>query len=80
MRGQVDRRARRIHQRVDGLVSQLRTFARSPVALPVAFVAGILAQRLPVPVVNRACRLLTGLAGPAQALRSVAGLAASAAR
>lgn len=48
MRGRIDRRACVIRQRMDSLMHQLRTLARSPAALPVAFVCGILAGRLHV--------------------------------
>ncbi|KGK43392.1 hypothetical protein LH51_00290 [Nitrincola sp. A-D6] len=60
MRGQIDCRAGVIHQRIDSLMYQLRTLARNPAALPVAFVCGILAARLHLPGIKRIYGLLAG--------------------
>lgn len=60
VRGRIDRGACVIHQRIDSLMHQVRALARSPAALPVAFVCGILAERLHVPGIKRFYGLLAG--------------------
>lgn len=49
LRGRIDRRACVVHQHIDSLMHQVRTLARSPAALPLAFVCGILFERLRIP-------------------------------
>lgn len=58
MRGRIDRGAYLIRQRIDSLLHQVRALARSPAALPAAFVCGILAERLHVPGIKYAYGLL----------------------
>lgn len=59
-RGRIDRRACVIRRRIDSLMHRVRALARRPGALPVAFVCGILADRLHAPGVKYAYRFLAG--------------------
>ncbi|ALP53577.1 hypothetical protein Tel_10770 [Candidatus Tenderia electrophaga] len=76
-RGRIDCRACLIRQRVDSLMHQARALARSPAALPVAFVCGILAERLHVPGIKCAYGFL---AGKVKAMQIVSSLIDSPAR
>lgn len=78
MRGRIDRRACFIRQSIDSLMHRVRALARSPVALPVAFVCGILAERLRVPGIKCAYGLLAGLAGQVKAIQIATSLIGSA--
>jgi len=60
VRGRIDRGAGVIHQRIDRLMHQVRVLARNPAALPVAFICGFLAERLPVPDIKHFYGLLAG--------------------
>ena len=48
VRGRIELRASRLELPVANLMNQLRTLARHPAAMPVAFVCGILVERLRV--------------------------------
>lgn len=71
MRGRIDRDACLIHQRIDSLMHQALSLARSPAALPVAFVCGILVERLGVSDIKCAYGFL---AGQAKAMQIVSSL------
>ncbi|TDY01753.1 hypothetical protein [Thiohalophilus thiocyanatoxydans] len=73
MRDRIDHRVCLVHQRTDSLVHQVRALARSPAALPVAFVFGILAERLDVSDIKGACGFLTGQANAMQIISSFIG-------
>lgn len=49
LRGDIDRRADIAHQRINSLVGRATQLAHSPAALPIAFVSGVLAERLGMP-------------------------------
>ncbi|QEW07524.1 hypothetical protein [Nitrincola iocasae] len=73
MRGQIDRRAGAIHQRIDSYLHQVRALARHPAALPVAFVCGILAERLNLPGIKRVYGFLTSQMKIMQIVSSLIG-------
>lgn len=56
--GRIDVGARLVRLRLDGLMVQLRTIARSPAALPIAFMGGIVAERLRMPGIKSVYRQL----------------------
>lgn len=70
VRGRIDRHACLIRRRIDDLLLRARALARSPAALPVAFVAGMLAGHVGLPGIRRAGGFLTSLMGPASALQA----------
>lgn len=78
MRGRIDHRALVVRQRIDSLMHNVRTIARSPAAPPVAFICGFLladrGQSVPGGI-KRVHGLLTGLMGPAQALQIASAIA-----
>ncbi|HET8905050.1 MAG TPA: hypothetical protein VFN16_13730 [Saccharospirillum sp.] len=80
LRGDIDRRACLVHQRIDSLKRETETLVRSPAALPVAFVAGILAERLGAPGIRNAREFLSSLAGQVKADQIIAGLISSSIR
>ncbi|MBF0256394.1 MAG: hypothetical protein HQL47_08035 [Gammaproteobacteria bacterium] len=73
MRGRIDRRGCLMQQGIDQLMQQLRALARSPAALPVAFVSGILVERLRLPGINCSYGLLAGQAKLIQLVSSLMG-------
>ena len=73
LRGQIDHRAGVICQRIESLKHQVRNFARSPAALPVAFACGILAGRLYLPGIKRIYGLLSGQLRSFQVISSLMG-------
>lgn len=75
VRGQIDRRACVIHQRMDQLMCQAMALARSPAALPAAFLCGMLAGHLRVSGIKRAYRLLNRLARQLKGLQIASSLA-----
>lgn len=77
MRGRIDRGACLVWQRIDSLMHQVRALARSPAALPVAFVCGMLAERLRVPGIKCAHGLLAGLAGQVKIMQIASSLIGS---
>lgn len=77
MRGRIDHHACLVRQRIDSLLHQVRALARSPAALPVAFVCGILAERLGVSDIKSAYGFL---AGQVKAMQIVSSLIGSPAR
>lgn len=80
VRGRMDRRAGLLRQRIDRLIHRVYDLARSPAALPVAFISGILAERLRPPGIKRAYTILTALAGPSKALQIATTLIGSSLR
>lgn len=74
LRGDIDHRASLVHQRIDRLKRDTDGLIRSPAALPIAFVAGILAERLGTPGIRNAREFLSSLAGPVKADQIIAGL------
>jgi hypothetical protein len=68
LHGRIDRRASLVSQHIDSLMRQVRALARNPAALPVAFVCGILAERLLLPG-KGAYGLLAGLAGQVKVMQ-----------
>ena len=73
-RGRIDHRAGLVQRRIDNLMRQARALARSPAALPVAFVCGMLAGHLPAPDVQRVYQFWARLASQVKALQVAAGL------
>lgn len=67
LRGDIDRCTSLIHRRINGLMHQTMALARSPAALPVAFVSGVLAERVGVPGIKNAHQVLTSLASQIKA-------------
>lgn len=80
LRGDIDRRASLVHQRIDNLKRETEALVRSPAALPVAFVAGILAERLGAPSIRNARELLSSLAGQVKADQVITSLIGSSIR
>ncbi len=80
VRGRIDRDGCLIHRHIDNLMLQIRTLARSPAALPIAFVCGILAGRLHGSGMKCADGLLAGLAGQVRALQIASSLIGSSVR
>jgi hypothetical protein len=80
LRGRIDRRAGLIRQGIDSLMHRVRALARSPAALPVAFICGILAERLRVPGIKFVYGFLAGLAGQAKAMQIASSFIASSVR
>lgn len=70
VRGRIDHNACLVCQRIDSFIRLARFLAGSPAALPLAFVAGILADRLRMPGIKYVYRLL---AGQVQAMRVALG-------
>ena len=68
VRGQIDRRAGRVQQRVEHLMSEARALARGRFALPVAFVCGMLVGRAPVSGIDGIQGFLIRLARQMRAL------------
>lgn len=60
VRDRIDHSACLLRQHLDNLMHKVRALARSPAALLVAFVCGIMAERLPVPGIKRFYGLLAG--------------------
>lgn len=56
--GRIDGYASLVHERVDNLVLRVRALARKPEALALAFVCGIVAERLRVPGIKNVYGLL----------------------
>lgn len=80
LRGDIDRRACLVHQRIDRLKHEAHALVRNPAALPVAFVAGILAERLGAPGIRNAREFLSSIAGQVKADQIIAGLIKSSIR
>lgn len=45
VRGRIVWRTSLLHQHIDNLMQQIRTLARHPAAMPIAFVCGVLVER-----------------------------------
>lgn len=60
MRGRIDHNACFVCQRLDSFIRLARLLAGSPATLPIAFVAGILADRLRMPGIKYIYGLLAG--------------------
>ncbi|MEX0624199.1 hypothetical protein [Saccharospirillum sp.] len=73
LRGDIDRCTSLIHRRINGLMHQTMTLARSPAALPVAFASGVLAERIGVSGIKHAHQLITSLAGQVKAGQIISG-------
>lgn len=73
LRGRIEHRAGLVDLRIDVLMHRVRALARKPAALPVAFLCGILAERL-FPVIRRASRLLGDQVKTMQIASSLVGL------
>ncbi|WP_297186978.1 hypothetical protein [uncultured Porticoccus sp.] len=73
MRGRIDHNVCLVCQRIDSFIRLARFLAGSPAALPLAFVAGILADRLRAPGIKYIYELLAGLAGQVKAMRAASG-------
>ena len=80
LRGRIDRRASRIHRRMDSLIHRLRTLVCSPFAMPIAFVSGMVAGRLRVSNIKWVAGLLVGLASRVKAMQMATRLIGSAVR
>ncbi|MFN2349823.1 MAG: hypothetical protein ABR558_09680, partial [Thioalkalivibrio sp.] len=80
LRGRIDRRACRIRLRIDSLIDRVRALVRSPFALPIAFVSGMVAGRLHVSNIKWASGLLVGLASRVKAMQMATHLIGSAVR
>jgi hypothetical protein len=76
-RDRIDRGACAIGRRIDRLKHRVRALARRPGALPVAFVCGILADRLHVPGIKYAYGLV---ADQVKAMQIASGLIGSSIR
>lgn len=74
MRGRIDCRACLARQRVDSLMHRIRAKARSPAALPIAFVCGVLFERLFVPNIKGGYGFLAGQMKAMQIISSLIGL------
>lgn len=74
MRGRIDCRACFIHQRIDSLIYRIRSLARRPAALPIAFVCGVLAERLFVRNIKCGYGFLAGQIKAMQIVYSLIGL------
>lgn len=70
MRDRIDHNGYLIYQRIDSFIRLVRVLAGSSAALPIAFVAGILADRLRVPGIKCVYGLLADLAGQVKAMRT----------
>jgi hypothetical protein len=78
VRGRIDRRAGAMHLRFDSLMFQVLTLARSPAALPVAFVCGVLIERVhAASPIRGVYGSLAGLLSPAKALQIATSLMGS---
>lgn len=75
VRGQIDNRADVLHRRIDQMMCEARALARSPAALPVAFLCGVLAGHMRVSGIKRAYRLLSRPASQAKGLQIASSLA-----
>lgn len=70
MRRRIDHHAYLVYQRIDSFIRLVRFLVGSPASLPLAFVAGILADRLRVPGIKCVYGLLADLAGQVKAMRT----------
>lgn len=70
MRGRIDHNGHLVYQRIDSFIRLVRVLAGSSAALPLAFVAGILADRLHVPGIKCVYGLLADLAGQVKAMQT----------
>lgn len=77
LRGRIDRGACLVRQRIGSLMYPIRVLARSPAALPVAFVCGLLTARLHMPGIKCAYGLLAALAGQVNAIQIASSLIGS---
>ena len=73
LRGRIDRDVTIIRQRIIKLMAELRSLARSPVALPVAFISGIVVDRLQIPGIKRLYGLMAGQLKTVQIVSSFIG-------
>lgn len=80
LRGDIDRRADMAHQRIDSLVGRATRLAHSPAALPIAFVLGVLVERLGMPGIKNARELIATLAGNVNAEDIISGLVGASSR
>jgi hypothetical protein len=69
----MDGRACFVRQRIDSLMRRVRALARSPAALPIAFVSGILAERMHVSGIKYAYGFLIGQLKTMQIVSSLIG-------
>lgn len=72
-RARIDHNACLVCQRIDSFIRLARFLAGIPAALPLAFVAGILADRLRAPGFKYIYGLLAGLVGQVKAMRAAPG-------
>lgn len=73
LRGRIDYRACLVRQHIDSLMYQVRALARSPAALPIAFVCGVLAERLYVTDIKCVSGFLAGQMKVMQVVSSLIG-------
>lgn len=74
LRGRIDCRACIVRQRIDSLMQQIRTLARKPAALPIAFASGVLAERLHLSGIKYVYGLLISQLKTMQLISSIIGL------
>lgn len=72
--GRIDYRACLARQRINSLMHRIRAQARSPAALPIAFVGGVLAQRLYVSDIKYSYGFLASQMKAMQIISSLIGL------
>jgi len=73
LRGRIDCRACLVRRHIDSLMHRVRALARSPAALPIAFVGGILAERLHVTDIKYSYGFLATQVKAAQIISSLIG-------
>ncbi len=73
MRGRIDHSAGLLRQRIDHHMHRAGVLIRSPVALPIAFGCGVLAERLRVPGIKHVFGLVAGQMKTLQLASSLLG-------
>lgn len=74
LRGLIDRRGCFIFHRIESQLYRVRALARSPAALPVAFICGIMAERLRVPCIKWVHGFLAGLGAELKVMQIISSL------
>ncbi len=77
LRDDLDRRTFLVQQRLEKSLQRATSLTRSPAALPIAFISGILAERWGMPGIKNAHALLTTLAGQIKTEDIISGLMSS---